>query len=588
MTESLQVCPSVSIAEVECNGEHLTAVDAIVEDYLANAEQERADFKEHALRTSSLVEAFAGKLVPDCSDAILLHDVVSRFLNKNEKYTAKSQAAAAKALLAYLSDPEIPEDRRQFTRNVLSDLDNIEVAAGKHRKEMARQAEVGDSPLDDEIVEMIVNGYKGNIPAKVWKTAEPIIDCDDMRRLLNNVNLESVIIKACELVDNLRYPSSERESALLQDVLEAESFYAPICEVVGLEGLGSYLMDRAKTIRLQKQGQGELIKKAEARLADIDRAGLANVIRKALGKNKDQLTMVRVVEPDYEDRNELPVQVGEFLFAADDSSLVSGNYRLKTVGSCADKYARYEGEDPMDMVGLMVISDDEEKSRRDFGNFCEYIQQRAKNNELHLKPARGKRAAIYIQGSDHYVDTMVASLNDKDQALESSDEFETSHCVESISDNRSYMVKKQTEEDVGSNGYAIMNVAKATFVLPLEDSSEESKKINIPVEVQFLTKAERRRSRLGDIAHIAYKYIDTRIKREDYSGMSDRQKEKRQQELAAWARATRKNFVEILESIHARRSRMDPHSYETNGQSNVGGDELEQKLVDYYTESAVE
>ena len=98
-----------------------------------------------------------------------------------------------------------------------------------------------------------------------------------------------------------------------------------------------------------------------------------------------------------------------------------------------------------------------------------------------------------------------------------------------------------------------------------------------------MTRVERRRSRIGDIAHIVYKHIDTRLKKEHYDELPDDSAKK--QELKEWARKTRKLFVGVLGDIYERMSRLSPNSYDTNGQSDDGGEllfgEIEQFLTEY-------
>lgn len=62
-------------------------VDSLAINYLRTASRERPDLIEHAHRVYGLVKAFAGDLMPDTRDAIMLHDIVSRFRNPDGKYS---------------------------------------------------------------------------------------------------------------------------------------------------------------------------------------------------------------------------------------------------------------------------------------------------------------------------------------------------------------------------------------------------------------------------------------------------------------------------------------------------------------------
>ena len=130
---------------------------------------------------------------------------------------------------------------------------------------------VDDLPVPDHHGRQIV-------PGVLLAISEARIDPEYMKDFLKTVNIESVIIKACELVDNLEHPTSRRESALLQDVLEAESFYAPLCEVLGLEALGSKLLGLAKRIRLEKLNKFASIEQARDMLFNIKTVGVRRIL----------------------------------------------------------------------------------------------------------------------------------------------------------------------------------------------------------------------------------------------------------------------------------------------------------------------
>ena len=528
-------------------------VDSLAIDYLRAASRERPDLIEHAHRVYGLVKAFAGDLMPDTRDAIMLHDIVSRFRNPDGKYSQESRDAAGIALLRYFTDPRIPHDKARYMRNLLSDFDEIEVAAGRHRKTLADEVAASlpnENNRRKDIVSVISDRYEGVVPREAWAISEARIDPEYMKDFLQTVNIESVIIKACELIDNLEHPVSNRESALLQDVLEAESFYAPLCEVLGLEALGSKLLGLAKRIRLEKLNKFASIEQARDMLFNIKTVGVRRILENIFG---DKYDVSLVVGPDYS--GECPAVVGEFAAQLPSGRLTSGNYRLKSVGSYADKSDRDNGNMPMDPFALMDISPDIESSAK---NFAEIVQILSDLPNVELQKATSKKSAIYIQGASDYVEIMTQTL------------------TESGIDKSQIQIKEQTEADIEKKGYKKMEVSKVTFITRQEHPYKPGEIINIPIEFQFLTKDERQRSRTGDIAHIAYKYIDAKLKKEGYYKLPDDDPKK--QELDEEARETRKLFVGVLNDIHDRMSRLNPNSYETNGQSDEGGEKLFHEL----------
>ena len=524
-------------------------VDSLAIDYLRAASRERPDLIEHAHRVYGLVKAFAGDLMPDTRDAIMLHDIVSRFRNPDGKYSQESRDAAGIALLRYFTDPRIPHDKARYMRNLLSDFDEIEVAAGRHRKTLADEAAASlpdENNRRKDIASVISDRYEGVVPREAWAVSEARIDPEYMKDFLQTVNIESVIIKACELIDNLEHPVSNRESALLQDVLEAESFYAPQCEELGLEALGSKILGLAKRIRLEKLNKFDSIKQARDMLFNIKTVGVRRILESIFG---DKYDVSLVIGPDYS--GECPAVVGEFAVQLPSGRLSSGNYRVKSVGSCADKLDRDNGNMPMDPFALMDISPDIESSAK---NFTEIVQILSDLPNVELQKATSKKSAIYIQGASDYVETITQTL------------------AEAGIDKSQIQIKEQSEADIEKKGYKKMEVSKVTFITRQEHPYKPGETINIPIEFQFLTKDERQRSRTGDIAHIAYKHIDTKLKKEGYYKLPDDDPKKK--ELDKEARKTRKLFVGVLNDIHDRMSRLNPDSYETNGQSDEGGEKL--------------
>lgn len=405
-------------------------VDSLAIDYLRAASRERPDLIEHAHRVYGLVKAFAGDLIPDTRDAIMLHDIVSRFRNPDGKYSQESRDAAGLALLRYFTDPRIPHDKAHYMRDILSDFDEIEVAAGRHRKTLADEAAAylpDENNRRKDIVSVISDRYEGVVPREAWAISEARIDPEYMKDFLQTVNIESVIIKACELIDNLEHPVSNRESALLQDVLEAESFYAPLCEVLGLEALGSKLLGLAKRIRLEKLNKFASIEQARDMLFNIKTVGVRRILENIFG---DKYDVSLVVGPDYS--GECPAVVGEFAAQLPSGRLTSGNYRLKSVGSYADKSDRDNGNMPMDPFALMDISPDIESSAK---NFAEIVQILSVLPNIELQKATSKKSAIYIQGASDYVEIITQTL------------------AEAGIDKSQIQIKEQTEADIEKKGY---------------------------------------------------------------------------------------------------------------------------------------
>ena len=322
---------------------------------------------------------------------------------------------------------------------------------------------------------MISERYTDDVPDEVWKTAQPLLDFDHMRQFMKKINIESFIIKACELIDNIENPTSKRESAWLQDVLEAESFYAPITEVLGYEGLAARLRSSSNIRRLEGQGKSARVDKAQQDYEKITKIGEENLVAAVFGGGKEN-NLIHPAVDNLGSTDEKPVIMGEFVAGLSNGKHVAGNYRIKTEGSIANKLGDNNGE-MMDKFGVMVISENDDTVARDFAHF---VTERL--NVFTPKPAASKKSPIYIQGSPDYVQKIENYLHSLGV------------------DISQYETKIDTEEMAEERGYGKYEVSKVTFILEYEGAE-------IPTEVQFLTKAERHRSRLGEVAHIIYKYL---------------------------------------------------------------------------------
>ena len=479
---------------------------------------ERKDLVEHAERTMKLVEEFAGlKLPPEAIHAVLLHDVVDRFHNRDsQKCTPERRQAAGLALADVFTNPKTGMTREQgaYVASLLADLIETEKASGRHRLQVA-------NTIPENIREIITDRYNGSVPAEAWRQIEPFVDVEQMAEFLDKTNIEAVIIKACELLDNMRYPSSSRESAKLQDVLEAESFYAPLCEVMGFDGLAASLRSQAHIIRLKGQGKHDLVKEIRGQYETIRQVGVRNLVNTIFGT--EQVETEAVVGPRSEEScPNRSIHIGDFL--AQNGKEVEGKYRLKTVGSWAAKVHEARQNDkpeytPMDVLGLTVISDTVADQARDFVAF---LQQRIDTTPaFQLKKAASKSSAICVHGTVDYVTTVR-------QEMERC-RFDTKRCEFVVQDDESVKQRGQKYQ-----------VSKVTFLM---DHPGVDK--GVPVEVQFVTKAERQRARTGEVAHIIYKYIR---QLEQQGSASDEDKVSDEDKYAI-----AKEMSRLLKQIHQRR-----------------------------------
>lgn len=448
----------------------------VLDGYISCTEGEREDFKDHAYRVYKIVKAYTSDdLPPEAASLSLIHDVADRMFNKKStKYNDTWARNATDALYEFMDDENISHDQLKYSACLLADMVEIEQNAAHHRKLMAKIAEEESNDDYREAYSLIAERYMGKVSPDQWRVAQPLLDLDHMRMGMDKVNIEAFIIKGAEIMDNLQYPSSKRESAVLQDVLEAESFYAPILEAMGYEAFAAELRSVAKVRRLIGQGKEDLVKSAKETQDRILQVGMDKIADKIFGVNDG--TINYAIRKD-EDSGEYSTHMGEFAADTKYGNMVAGNWRIKTVGSLADKLKG--GDGIMDIVGMMVISRDRETTVCDFAHF---IADRLK--EFRPVCARSKNRPVYIQGTKEYVDAVEQNLRELGVG---SDE---------------YLVKIDTDEKREQRGYSIYEISKVTFAVDIDD-------VEVPVEIQFITKDERRRARTGEVSHIAYKYLQS-------------------------------------------------------------------------------
>ena len=448
----------------------------VLDGYISCTEGEREDFKDHAYRVYKIVKAYTSDdLPPEAASLSLIHDVADRMFNKKStKYNDTWARNATDALYEFMDDENISHDQLKYSACLLADMVEIEQNAAHHRKLMAKIAEEESNDDYREAYSLVAERYMGKVSPDQWRVAQPLLDLDHMRMGMDKVNIEAFIIKGAEIMDNLQYPSSKRESAVLQDVLEAESFYAPILEAMGYEAFAAELRSVAKVRRLIGQGKEDLVKSAKEIQDRVLQVGMDKIADKIFGVNDG--TINYAIRKD-EDSGEYSTHMGEFAADTKYGNMVAGNWRIKTVGSLADKLKG--GDGIMDIVGMMVISRDRETTACDFAHF---IADRLK--EFRPVCARSKNRPVYIQGTKEYVDVVEQNLRELGVG---SDE---------------YLVKIDTDEKREQRGYSIYEISKVTFAVDVDD-------VEVPVEIQFITKDERRRARTGEVSHIAYKYLQS-------------------------------------------------------------------------------
>lgn len=329
--------------------------------------------------------------------------------------------------------------------------------------------------------------YRNN---DAWRKTSAPIDIKEMGRLSDEVNIESIIIKSCIVLDKLVEPVREVEESgdlsrlddeVLKNITEAEIFYGPLCEVFGFDGLAMDLRSQSHVLRLLKNGKLEDVAKVREYCNSMREIGPQAVLSNIVEGNFAVFNAVKDVDCIHDYDSEIPyssIQLGEFVTdfgnfwsgKEGDHMLTAGNWRLKSVGSLANKIQNSEKRGfPMDVMGFTFILKDEEELADVFACVIEKV---ILSENLECVPAPSKENWVFVQGDDNF----------------------------------RRLIRKRFSYDFIQKNIQVMEkdvhyrVAKLTCIL-----LDEEKNRQMPVEMQFLTKEDRKNARTGTAAHIIYK-----------------------------------------------------------------------------------
>lgn len=427
-----------------------------------NLLHERDDFIDHAYRTKAIVERYAGDEVPDIvAHLALIHDVVGRMYEDSvasksgKEDSIRLRRSLASSIVAdILTQPGVEMNTTDSTNSyvlcVLGDTVELEAMAEQYREQIA------DSEEHSSFVEALKNhsDYQP-IEPHVWLIESPQLDIDHLTETCESVNIEAIVIKAAEMLDNIIHPP-KNERALLQDILEIETFHAPLCEVLGLSSLAMQLRSEARMRRLERAGHQDIVSRAKSLREIAVQAGLASILETVYGQPLEGGTINRDIVDD--------TKVVKMSRTDTTNHLLS---RIKASGSLAEKLRR-DPRLPMDLVGLTLVLENETEVGEIMADTLRVLDQ---NPLVTLEPAPSKDTPIYIQGDASYIKT-----------------------VQGLTGTEHSNLVQVREADDGA-----YRVAKITCTV-------EHQLGLIPLEVQFMAHNDHYNGWLGTAAHIFHKH----------------------------------------------------------------------------------
>ncbi|MCG5095168.1 hypothetical protein MBN60_03150, partial [Candidatus Saccharibacteria bacterium] len=130
--------------------------------------------------------------------------------------------------------------------------------------------------------------------------------------------------------------------------------------------------------------------------------------------------------------------------------------------------------------------------------------------------------------------------------------------------------KIDTDEKCEKRGYSIYEVSKVTFAVDIDD-------VEIPVEIQFVTKDERHRARTEEVSHLVYKYLQSLGFSEDNLEKETTRQHVKRMKIVSLAK-------EVLGALHKRRYDM----IDSKNTGNLGLNPKSLSNEDEFIESLIE
>ncbi len=428
--------------------------------------------------------------------------------------TLNQQAYDAAILFPLLKiDPNQKDKLIEFTKTYYSKKN------GRYACGLLLDSEIIDSFLDQHTKDQSID-YSTTGSHWIDSHQQPIKPMEWVE-LIQQTDIAAIAIKAVQLLTSLEEDAPASKETF-QAIDAAERLYAPLCEILGIDGLAMTLRSRANILRLVHSGNSAYVDEARTRLhihslsaldddnphkyADhvITEIGFENLNESAVPFSDSHRTMIGHGELEYKHNGE--------------THLARYVYREKSVGSLAMKLFRNNPKDPkkapmpMDIMGYTIIISDQDEIGPVALTIANHIQN---NPNLKFRASPSRDHAIHVSGSQEY----------------------RNHVFREPKDWEGQFV------DIPKNP-ADFEVTKVTFVSTVEVDRQQHELL---CEVQILTEDQRERTRIDEISHIIFKL--------------------KQQYEVEFSKEELKSFSEALREIHEQKPLLgkvvlSPTSYE--------------------------
>lgn len=416
---------------------------------------------EHPVRVASIIGDFVGDLMPQHGyEATLLHDLPDRF---EDNSAGSPRPNARRALQTF--NLRAGETLSLQTNALLADLTLVESTGEITRTKVAEESD------DTNYISIIEDGAPLPILPEYWQIPTPSLSTDEMREMLDvrGVNLETILIKSGEIMDNLGNPNVASPISQLQDIIEAE-FYAVLCEITGFDGFAMGIRDSASNARFRNSGRDDLLVAARKAMIGLESQDDIEKVLSQIFTNGGFLVS-RVVDNTSMSHDvligDLAMQIGKYDY--------SGAWRRKSLGAYANKILKkgfvmpMDASGIMDTLGLTIITPNDHSIVSTTKDFIDMLKER--DDVLRLAPSEGRKEPMVIKGDNTFLEM-----------------FKAEHDIAKIA----------KFDKPGA-----FRAAKVTMFVTVERPN--GAKLEVPVEAQIVSKDDRRNHRIGTASHVAYR-----------------------------------------------------------------------------------
>lgn len=461
------------------------------------------DLRERSERVLKTVHDFAFTRI----EAPALYDVASVYgileVAQNRDVLRQKNARTA---LAHYNNPrlysKIDEQNREHFAAIASDCLLIDQYVEQHHLEFQRQSQTEGRSSRFGYELSSISSYP---PIDINEIASFLTDNDDTFPECEGINIESVLLKAAATLDSLiqQYESESPDlSELTRLIYSVETFYAPVCEIIGYDALAMALRDYALRIRIMQSDPIEIIESDGGieKLTGKQRVERAQAAIETLGSIKQvEQTVTAIVDVTFGDSvsvssienssgHNAKYGVGTVEFAGTDGQMrnVKFRWRIKSIGSLAKKYEKYAS--PLDLIGITLVTGNEPVEDAPSPNmqeqatdevaelFAHMVDAISQSDTFTPTPTPDRDIPFVVEGSKQYIDAMNNATGD----------------------NYEISLEKRT------NGFQI---AKATMIY----------EHTMPVEIGIQTLQDRKIARIGSASHWVYKLFGRDIEIPDES-----------------------------------------------------------------------